>query len=326
MAARTTRERVETMLAVLPWLGSREGATVQEICDRFGTDPDTLRADLTSVFLNVEPAIGPDHMIDVDIDGDWVSVVLADYFRRPPRLDHNEALLLLAAGIALQHDERLRDVLPGAVAKLADSLGAGAADALEVDLGPADPAVLVELERAVSLRRRVEMSHFSWGRDQLVSRVVDPWALRSIDGHWYLTGWCHLRGAPRHFRIDRVQHLAPVGEVAAFEVPEVLGDPAHPRGDGMLVELRVPADDSWMLEADPVESWSEEGDVVVVRLRAMTDAYLDRLLLRLGAATSAVELDTARQLDSRRQHAAKAMLRRHRVDGFDPESPVRSTG
>lgn len=326
MAGRSTRERVETMLAVLPWLGAREGASVQEICDRFGTDPDTLRADLSSVFLNVEPEIGPDHMIDVTIEDDWVSVVLADYFRRPPRLDHNEALLLLAAGIALQHDERLRDVLPGAVRKLADSLGAGAADALEVDLGPADPVVLFELERAVSLRQRVEMSYFSWGRDELLLRVVDPWALRSIDGHWYLSGWCHLRSAPRHFRVDRVQRLVLVGEPSAFEAAEALGDPAHPLGEGTLVELRVPAEDGWMLEADPVESWTEDGEVLVVVLRAMTEAFLDRLLLRLGPATRAVELGSGTSLEPRRRHAATAMLRRHGVDGPDPESPVRSSG
>jgi proteasome accessory factor C len=326
MAVPSTRERVETMLALLPWLGAREGATVQEICDRFGTDPETLRDDLTSVFLNVEPEVGPDHMIDVVIDGDWVTVALADYFRRPPRLDHNEALLLLAAGTALQRDERLRDVLPGAVERLADSLGPGAVDALEVDLGPADPEVLATLEDAVAARAQVEMDYFSWGRDERSSRTVDPWALRSIDGHWYLTGWCHLRDAPRHFRVDRIHRISQLGERSAFEVPELLGDPVHPLGEGMRVELRVPAEDAWMLMGDPVEEWSEEADEVVVVLTAMAEAYLDRLLLRLGPHTRAVASGTGESLDARRRAVAASILRRHGVDGVGPGSPVRSSG
>jgi proteasome accessory factor C len=326
MAVPSTRERVETMLALLPWLGAREGATVEEICDRFGTDPETLRDDLTSVFLNVEPEVGPDHMIDVIIDGDWVTVDLADYFHRPPRLDHNEALLLLAAGTALQRDERLRDVLPGAVEKLADSLGPGAVDALEVDLGPADPEVLAELEAALAERTQVEMAYFSWGRDELADRVVDPWALRSIDGHWYLTGWCHLREAPRHFRVDRILRISPVGPASAFEVPELLGDPVHPEGEGQRVELRVPAEDSWMLMGEPVEEWREQGDDVVVVLRVMAEAYLDRLLLRLGPHTVALSSGTGESLAPRRRSVAAAILRRHGVDGVGRRSPVRSSG
>jgi proteasome accessory factor C len=326
MAVPSTRDRVETMLALLPWLGAREGASVTEICDRFGTDPDILREDLTSVFLNVEPEVGPDHMIDVVIEGDWVTVDLADYFHRPPRLDHNEALLLLAAGTALQRDERLRDVLPGAVEKLADSLGPGAADALEVDLGPADPEVLAGLEEALVARQRVEIAYFSWGRDELASRVVDPWALRSIDGHWYLSGWCHLRAAPRHFRVDRIQQLSAVGESRAFEVPELLGDPVHPHGEGQRVELRVPAEDSWMLMGDPVEEWREDGDDVVVALRVMAEAYLDRVLLRLGPHTRAIVSGSGEPLEPRRRDVAAAILRRHGVDGVGSRSPVRSTG
>jgi hypothetical protein len=94
----------------------------------------------------------------------------------------------------------------------------------------------------------------------------------------------------------------------------------------MRVELRVPAEDAWMLMGDPVEEWSEEADEVVVVLTAMAEAYLDRLLLRLGPHTRAVASGTGESLDARRRAVAASILRRHGVDGVGPGSPVRSSG
>jgi proteasome accessory factor C len=299
------------MLTVLPWLGARDGASIQEICDRFGTDPETLKADLSSVFLNVEPEVGPDHMIDVVIDGDWVSVKLANYFRQPPRLDHNEALVLLAAGNALRNDERLGDTLPGALDKLAGSLGPRAADAVEVDLGPANPDILAAMERAISLLNRIDISYFSWGRHELATRTVDPWGMRSVGGHWYLTGWCHMRQSQRHFRVDRIQSLRLVGDPGAFEAHETLDDPARPKSQGARVELRVPAENAWVLPSDSVDSYSEDGDDVIVTLHVDADAFLDRLLLRLGDRGEATDTETGESLASHRRDVATTMLRRY---------------
>lgn len=39
-------------------------------------------------------------------------------------------------------------------------------------------------------------------------RLVEPYSVLQAEGHWYLIGWCRLRGAPRGFRTDRVRSLA----------------------------------------------------------------------------------------------------------------------
>lgn len=319
-------QRVQTILSVLPWLGARNGADVSEICARFGTEPDTLLADLRSVFLNVEPEIGPDHMVEVDVEGDWVSVRLADYFHRPPRLDHQEALLLLAAGLAMRHEPGLGEVLGSAVAKLERSLGPGAAQALEVDLGAASPEVLRSLSDSVAKRRPVHIEYFTWGRDELGSRDVDPHALRSVEGRWYLSGWCHERQAPRHFRVDRISSVEAVGPDGAFDVPEVLGDPARPVVEGELVELRVPVADAGLVASHPLESVDAEGDVLVVRLRIQGDAWLDRLLLRLGGRTGATSVETGESLAGRLAETCRRMLERHGVARPGGAAPVRSSG
>jgi hypothetical protein len=81
-----------------------------------------------------------------------------------------------------------------------------------------------------------------------------------------------------------------------------------------------------MLMGEPVEEWREQGDDVVVVLRVMAEAYLDRLLLRLGPHTVAVSSGTGESLAPRRRAVAAAILRRHGVDGVGRRSPVRSSG
>jgi len=47
------------------------------------------------------PPYGPGDLIDVDFQGDRVTVTMADYFGRPLRLSRSEALALYLRGTAL---------------------------------------------------------------------------------------------------------------------------------------------------------------------------------------------------------------------------------
>lgn len=48
-------------------------------------------------------------------------------------------------------------------------------------------------------------------------RKLDTYGLACHDGCWYAVGWCHLRGAVRSFRLDRIGSLAALEE--GFERP-----------------------------------------------------------------------------------------------------------
>ena len=103
MSRVTATDRVQRILAVLPWIVQHQGATVDEICERFGLRRDDLVSDLDFVFVNVGlHPFTPDMLADVSIEDDRVHVRLGDYFTRPLRLTHAEALTLLAAGRALE--------------------------------------------------------------------------------------------------------------------------------------------------------------------------------------------------------------------------------
>jgi predicted DNA-binding transcriptional regulator YafY len=81
-----------------------------------------------------------------------------------------------------------------------------------------DPGVFRDLAAAVRGRRRVVLRYWSASREEEARREVDPYHLACVDGHWYLVGFCHLRGDVRMFAPSRVRSLELTG--ATFDAPE----------------------------------------------------------------------------------------------------------
>ena len=314
-------ERVELMLCVLPWIAARGGASLEDIGAHFGADPAKLHADLDRVFYDVE--IGdPMTMVTVDVDPDgFVTVILPGSFEEPPRLDHTEALHLLAAGTAMAALQGASDTLDPALDKLAAALGPRARSAVQVDLGSGDPELRELLRAATREQCRVRLRYFSWGADTVGDRTVDPYVLRSIRGEWYLTGHCHDRGALRHFRLDRVLAAERVGDPGAFEVPDDVPEPLEGFADDTpLVEMHIPARAAWVVDSLPVAQWeeSDDGEMITVRIPVSNETWLDRTLLRLPAQSRAVDLSTGDDLMARRAAAASRILDRHAADAAAP--------
>jgi len=63
------------------------------------------------------------------------------------------------------------------------------------------------LRRAAREHRKIDMRYQSTSQAEATQRQVDPYALVHRSGWWYLVGYCHLRNAPRTFRVDRIQSL-----------------------------------------------------------------------------------------------------------------------
>lgn len=70
-----------------------------------------------------------------------------------------------------------------------------------------DDPRLALLRRAIADRRVVRLGYHSLRGDERLERAVEPDALVYNQGAWYLGGFCRLRGAPRSFRLDRVDVL-----------------------------------------------------------------------------------------------------------------------
>lgn len=282
-------ERLHRLLAVIPWVAGRDGPRLADVCARFGCSEQELVDDLELLFLCGLHPYTPDVLIDVDIADGRVWIRYADYFARPLDLTPAEGLALLAAGrtvLATSGNDGEGPLARG-LEKLASALGVASGEAVEIELGPVAGDLLATLGRAAAEGRQVEIDYYSFGRDSRARRVVDPYAVFSAGGQWYLSAWCHRADDERLFRLDRIS--AAVELASSFDRPAAPPELAayRPGPDDPRVVLDLEPAARWVVEQYPVEEVVELGHGRLrVRLAASQAPWLERLLLRLGPAVA----------------------------------------
>lgn len=286
--------RLRRLLALVPWVASHDGPRIDDVCSRFGCSEEELVADLGLLFLCGVHPFTPDTLIDATVEDGRVWIRFAEWFARPLRLTAAEGLSLVAAGAALVAVPGTDPEGPLArgLAKVAAVLGVDPDEAVGVELGAAPPEVLAAVQRAAQDRRQVEIDYYSFGRDAWTTRVIDPHQVFNAAGQWYVAAWCHRATADRIFRLDRMRS-ASVLETGFDARPPTDQPPVFsPRPEDPLVVLELPPRARWVAEEYPVEQVEDlAGGRLRVGLRVSEQAWLERLLLRLGPEARVVEGD-----------------------------------
>jgi proteasome accessory factor C len=239
------------------------GTTVDEVCARFKMTREELVADLDLLFMCGLPPFGPGDLIIAMLDGDQVVIDAADYLARPMRLTRGEAVALLVMGRALSSVASLdeADSLHRALAKLEDALSPddakAAADlaervAVELEGTGAEP-LLADLRKAIAENRRVHITYYSFGRDELTERRIDPYVVFAAQGNWYVLAHDHASGESRVFRVDRIRDMATSDET--FSLPEGF-DPREAARGRLFVPS--PRDVEVALDLGPGAAWVRE--------------------------------------------------------------------
>ncbi len=306
-------ERAERIMSIVPWLVTPGGVSISETCATFQIEREELLEDLRLLFVNVGVhPFTPDARVDVFIEeeDDTVEVLLGDFFRRPLRLDADEALTIVAAARVLIASGHEDPHLLAAVEKVERVLGSG--DRLvAVELGAIDPGVLAEVRRALEDGLQLRIRYHSFGRDQVGERTVEPHSLRSRDGRWYLTAWCTSAEEERVFRLDRVLAAETLDEPVVSDPPaqDALFDFA---ASGRSIRMVLGPSDRWVATQYPTESERtlDDGRVEVV-LSVGSTAWLERLLLRMDPDTVVEDATTGLPLDDVRRAAAQRIIDRH---------------
>lgn len=295
MSRPSATDRARRLLAIVPWIAGRpDGAPVAEVCERFGITERHLLDDLTTMsMVGIEP-FTPDVMVEAYEDGDRVFVTLPHAFARPLRVTPAQALALVAAGRSLLAVPGSDDDGPLArgLAKLAAVLGVSPEETLDVDLGGADDRVLAILRSGLDEHRAVALEYYTYGRDELTRRVVEPHRLHHDAGQWYLSAWCRSSEGERLFRVDRVRRAEPTDDTFPAPVPAPAGDLEvfRPADDDPRVVLRLAQAARWVVEQYPVESAAELDDGrIEVTLAVTASAWFARLVLRLGPDVEVVD-------------------------------------
>ena len=316
----TATERMSRLLAVVPWVVERQGAPLDDITTRFDYPREQLIKDLTEVlfFVGVHP-FTPDALIEVDISDDIVQISYAEWFSRPLRLTPSEATRLLTAGRSLlMHpfattDERseLASPLFRALTKLEMALGSAADQAVEVQLGSAPLDTLETLRTAINQQLQTEIEYYTFSRNELTKRTVEPFRLFSDKGEWYLQAWCHLANDERIFRVDRTI-TAQLSNEPAREPTSTRNRTLEPQKDNPRVLLRLHPSCAWVTENYPtVSSRTDTDGKLVVEMLVWSQDWLERLLLRLGDQAAIINID-APYSASLVSNAAQKVLERYR--------------
>ena len=309
----TASARLQRLLAMLQWAAARpDGVEVDELCDRFRLRPADLvkELDLASM-VGADSPHYDDMPFEVFVEDGRVYVRLFS-FRRPLRLTPAEGLALVAAADVLVDTSDADGALARALGKLADLLGIEPGQAIDVDLDPEGGDLGRTLRAAIGEHRQVAFTYWTYGRDAVARRTVDPWQLFEQGGSWYLTARDRDAAAERRFRLDRMEDL------------EVLDAPASPAPAGLDPVLSVTdSAPKVVLDLAPAAGWVTEsypvvaaepgpGDRKRVTLSVAGSPWLERLLLQLGPDATVVEIDDELGDRTIAAAAARRVLARYR--------------
>ena len=204
-------DKLAFLLSLVPWLIDRAEVSVTDTARHFGVPEQQIRDAVMLIAVSGIP--GETHQYQ---DGDLFDIAW-DRFEEndeivlthlvaiddSPRFSGREAAALIAG---LQYLSALpensdRGAIDSLMAKLARGSSSRPSEvAVE---GSETDATLALIRGAVANGVQVEFDYVN-SRGDSEHRNVDPLRIESVDTDWYLRAWCHLRGAVRTFRLDRI--------------------------------------------------------------------------------------------------------------------------
>jgi predicted DNA-binding transcriptional regulator YafY len=290
--APTATERLQRLLALVPYVVSRNVVGMADTAAAFGITERELVDDLNMLWCVELRSPDPYCPIDLSYEGGEIVISEAEAMDRPLRLGVDEACALLVALRMLAELPSIADrsALIRTIAKLeaaaGSSGGPSAQVAVQVD-GVSGEWVAAQVADALSRHRRLHLRHYVAGRDEVTERDVDPMRLLLVEGRSYLEGWCRRADAVRVFRLDRVLSIE-VLDVEA-DVPadakrvDVDSGLFRPSPADVEVVLELAPAGRWVAEYYPCEQIEELADGRLrARLRTPDPQWVRRLALRLG--------------------------------------------
>jgi proteasome accessory factor C len=198
--------------------------------------------------------------------------------------------------------------------KLEDATASGTATppvAVHLSQSPSAQRHAAALQEAIRGNRQARIDYYVPTRDETTRRTVDPLELLSSEGRDYLDAWCHLAGARRLFRLDRMHAVEIVDEPRQEHdlTPRDLSEGLFEAGpDDVEAVLHLERYARWVADYYPVDSVEELGDGrLEARLRVGDPLWLVRLALRVAPGLTVVEPVELREEVARTAQATLAL-------------------
>jgi proteasome accessory factor C len=306
-----TAGRLRQLLAILAWLAQVGEAPIEEIALRFDLTPEELVTELELAACCGLPPYTPDQLMEIIVTDTSVSAQHGSALSRPRRLTPAEGFALAASarGLLAVPGSDEDGALFRALAKLEAALGG---ERLVIDLDA--PPMLSTVRDATAAKQWLAITYYSASSDRRTDREIAPLRVFGSEGHWYVDAACSLAGDVRRFRVDRIDEARVVpgpsgdGNEVVTDVEPSGFETFVPGPDTRRVRLSLDPGLDWMIESIPlVGAPVRKGDRLEVEVVVGGDAWLERLLLRLG--TGAVVVDPPEDASLAAEAAARILLR-----------------
>lgn len=207
MSGPTTR-----VLALLELLQTHDRLSGAELAERLGVGRRTVRR-----YITVLEDLGIPVTTEQGRHGGYMLVA---GFKLPPMMFTNEEVLVIALGLLAVRESavlengpevesvqaKLERVMPAPLKHKVRAIRENTRLVLRRGQGPEQRLALLTLTDAAQLERGVRMAYRS-PRGEQMRREIDPYGLVFRWGHWYVSGFCHLRKDLRSFRLDRLSDV-----------------------------------------------------------------------------------------------------------------------
>ncbi len=304
---------VRKVLAILPLVQASQGIPVTELARLTGIPEAEIAGDLPDlVNLCGVPPYSPVDLVDLEVEGDRVTIRFAEQFRRPVRLTLKEALALELALTGFTGEEAgpFADAVAGIRRKVRAALSpqvarnvSQAGEHIEALPAPGLAGkMLAILKEAMNRQVTVTIEYFSRSSGRISRREIQPYGFFEQGGHWYVVARSVERERVMTFRADRIRSATPGRE--EYEIPEDFEvaayrrrGPPSPTDADLVVKIRFdPEIARFARETFPAREFTEEpSGAVMATVMTTGTAWLVSELLRWGAGAEVIEPDEIRE-------------------------------
>jgi len=188
---------------------------------------------------------------------------------------------------------------------------------------PEEHEKLQVLRRALIDRNTIQFAYHTRYRSDEQSgarrRKADPYGLAYLRNSWYLSAYCHLRQAIRHFRLDRIEDLELLPQT--FTRPTNFQLDQRRADQNRTIRVRVLFDHEiarWVQEERSfyTTNTEETADGLLVTLMIGQLNEITQWLLSWGRHARILEPDSLRELLAKE---AQAMLQNHQILESSPQ-------
>ena len=294
-------ERLERLVAMVPWLIENNGTSIKELAKRFQYPENTLIEDLTKVLFFVGPhPHSPGDLIEINLYEGEVWISQAQFLSKPLRLTAGEAFSLLVKGKMLQNilgSQADNEALASALEKLSAAVNIDPSD-IVLEKSVRDSNTFKVIQEGIHSKKKMKISYYSFNSDRNSERVIHPVAISGKDRYIYLDAFCQTATDYRIFRVDRIVEIELLEEVvdvdhhqrrAELEEAESIDLDFSFTGKEQ-VALKINRQDDWIISKYPTTNVDVVNEqYLIVTLPVSTEKWLGRLLLRISPETEVLE-------------------------------------